>query len=130
MNIDRNWIETHHEVVCAIEDIRRGDEASITMEVGSLHDLAIIITDDFVMKQDLDSMDGEVWLSAISSFVRARLCKETQETLFREMVSVSGINVVTCGHCGHVVLHRSGDTKLGCPGCKYTSDPCDFPDLY
>ena len=133
MSMDRNWIETQHEVVSAIEDIRRNDEVSITIEVGSFtewHDVAISITDDFIRKHDVESVEGEAWLNSISSFTRAWLCKESQESLFHEMVSVSGINVVTCGNCSHIVLHRSGDTELSCPDCKYTSEPCDFPDLY
>ena len=128
MSIDRNWIETHHEVVSAIEDIRRNDEASITIEVSDWYDIAIEITDKFQERIKVGLEDTLV--NEVFSFTSAWLCKESQESLFYEMVSVSGINVVTCGNCSHIVLHRIVDTKLSCPDCKYTSEPCDFPDLY
>jgi len=128
MRPDRNWIETHHEVVCAIENIRRNEEDSIRIEVDDWYKIAVYITDDF---QELIRLGlNDTLINEVNSFTRRWLCKETQEALFQEMVSASGINVVTCGNCGHVVLHRSGDTELSCPDCKFTSEPCDFPDLY
>jgi hypothetical protein len=41
-----------------------------------------------------------------------------------------GINIVTCGDCGGVVLHKTSDEDITCPHCNFTSEPCDFPDLY
>lgn len=48
----------------------------------------------------------------------------------------AGVNLVTCGNCGSVMLHevilleseRCDD--ITCPFCNTTSDPCDFPDLF
>ena len=55
---------------------------------------------------------------------------EEQKELFFEMVQKSGINIVTCGSCGEVVLHRVNDTEIQCPACGFKSEPCDFPDFY
>ena len=41
------------------------------------------------------------------------------------------INLVTCGNCGSVLLHRiKDDGDIKCPFCGYESDPCDFPDYF
>ena len=53
-----------------------------------------------------------------------------QFELFNEMVQKSNINVVTCGNCGSVNLHRLEDTEITCADCGFESEPCDFPDLY
>ena len=138
MRPDRNWIETHHEVVCEIERIRRNEEDKISEEIryeidcnGSCvwYDIAIEITDKFLDVNKGREWDGD-WCDSVIDFTKAWICRESQQSLFHEMVSVSGINVVTCGNCSHIVLHRSVDTELSCPDCKFTSEPCDFPDLY
>lgn len=54
---------------------------------------------------------------------------ETQLDLQLEIVAKVGINIVTCGNCGTVVLHRIEDEVIICPDCGFESDPCDFPDL-
>lgn len=54
---------------------------------------------------------------------------ETQLDLQLEIVAKVGINIVTCGNCGTVVLHRIEDEVIICPDCGFDSDPCDFPDL-
>jgi hypothetical protein len=46
-----------------------------------------------------------------------------------KVVMGGGINLVTCGDCGEVLLHRLRDTEITCPYCNFTSEPCDFPDL-
>ena len=53
---------------------------------------------------------------------------DTQLELQKEMID-AGINIVTCGNCGRVVLHRTEAIEITCPDCKLTSEPCDFPDL-
>ena len=52
-----------------------------------------------------------------------------QYKLQQEIVEKSGVNIVTCGNCGSVVLHRVGDEEIECPDCDFVSEPCDFPDL-
>ena len=62
---------------------------------------------------------------------------KTQLELQQEIVKSSGINIVTCGDCGSVVLHEIEVNleevkyleKIECPDCGLISDPCDFPDL-
>jgi uncharacterized Zn finger protein len=56
---------------------------------------------------------------------------KTQLELQQEIIKSSGINIVTCGDCGSVVLHEIEVNldKIECPDCGLISDPCDFPDL-
>jgi len=53
-----------------------------------------------------------------------------QYLLSQEINSNAGINIVTCGNCGSVILHRSEDVEIECYDCGYESEPCDFPDLF
>lgn len=53
----------------------------------------------------------------------------TQEQLQRELQSL-GYNVVSCGNCGDVLLHRTPTDEIQCPHCTLVGEPCDFPDLY
>jgi len=54
--------------------------------------------------------------------------KPTQKELM-QLVLDSGVNIVTCGNCGDVLLHQRDDIEISCPYCQFTSEPCDFPDL-
>ena len=53
-----------------------------------------------------------------------------QYDLAQEVIAKSGINIVTCGNCGSVNLHRVEDTEITCADCGLESEPCDFPDLF
>ncbi len=60
---------------------------------------------------------------------------QEQIELQEEIQRVANINVVTCGNCGSVMLHRikslsiDDDEKyITCPECNFNSEPCDFPD--
>lgn len=55
--------------------------------------------------------------------------EETQLDLQLEIVEKTGINIVSCGNCGTIVLHRIEDEVIYCFDCGFESDPCDFPDL-
>lgn len=55
--------------------------------------------------------------------------EETQLELLQEVVEKAGINIVTCGHCGSVILHRTPAEEIKCGDCGFESEPCDFPDL-
>lgn len=48
-----------------------------------------------------------------------------------EMRRLTNINIVNCGSCGSVLLHRISDDAddIDCPYCDFTSEPCDFPDF-
>ncbi len=62
-----------------------------------------------------------------------------QIKLQEEIQSLANINIVNCGNCGAVVLHRrivmdvdnweEGVDDIVCPYCDFTSEPCDFPDF-
>lgn len=51
-----------------------------------------------------------------------------QQRLLNELQKI-GFNVVRCGTCPEVFIHRSGEKELHCPYCRMMSDPCDFPDI-
>ena len=48
----------------------------------------------------------------------------------QERVQTSGINIVTCGHCGSVLLHELNDELIECACCKHKLDQSDCPDLW
>ena len=53
-----------------------------------------------------------------------------QIKLAEEIQKVAGINIVNCGNCGEVLLHRiTEDEDIECPYCDFKSEPCDFPDF-
>ena len=50
--------------------------------------------------------------------------------LAEEIQEIAGINIVNCGNCGEVLLHRiTEDEDIQCPYCDFKSEPCDFPDF-
>lgn len=49
---------------------------------------------------------------------------ELQEKIQR----LANVNIVTCGHCGNVVLHDREDEEIDCPYCDRVMDVCDCPD--
>jgi len=53
-----------------------------------------------------------------------------QTKLLHEIVAKADINVVTCGNCGTVILHRIECSELKCFDCGYEADMSDFPDLF
>ena len=55
--------------------------------------------------------------------------REEQSQLQHEVIHKAEINIVTCGNCGSVVLHRTSVEEIQCPDCGFKSEPCDFPDL-
>lgn len=61
-----------------------------------------------------------------------------QIKLKEELQTTSKINIVNCGSCGAVLLHKvvdlekdtpTEDYDITCPYCDFTSEPCDFPDF-
>lgn len=55
--------------------------------------------------------------------------RESQLDLQIEVAKKTCINIVTCGNCGIVLLHRQEDEVIECPDCGRKGDPCDFTDL-
>ena len=51
--------------------------------------------------------------------------------LAEEIQEIAGINIVNCGNCGEVLLHRitEDNEDIQCPYCDFKSEPCDFPDF-
>lgn len=50
--------------------------------------------------------------------------------LAQEILEKTNINITTCGNCGHIVLHKINTEEISCEECGFTSEPCDFPDLF
>lgn len=53
-----------------------------------------------------------------------------QLTLMDEIRSKANINMVTCGHCGTILLHKMKEHIITCYGCKREMDVCDCPDFF
>lgn len=68
----------------------------------------------------------------LSNFIAKEKHKawEQQYALSQVVVEKANINIVTCGSCGSVMLHSCDAEKIECPHCGFSSEPCDFPDLY
>lgn len=66
--------------------------------------------------------------------------KTITEKLVSEQISLqheiqeAGLNIITCGHCGTVLLHRilpiEEDQGIQCFGCLREMDYSDCPDLW
>lgn len=54
---------------------------------------------------------------------------DAQVLMAERIVNELGINLVTCGDCGHVLLTDNSD-DIECPHCGFKSESCDFPDLF
>ena len=55
--------------------------------------------------------------------------KVLQQIYLQEKIQkLADINIVTCGHCGSVLLHEMSDTEIDCPYCDRIMDLCDCPD--
>lgn len=56
---------------------------------------------------------------------------DKQCEMAQQVIDKTGINIVTCGQCGHVMLHSmDGCDNIECPHCGFTSEACDFPDFF
>jgi hypothetical protein len=56
---------------------------------------------------------------------------ENQYKLAQEILQKTGINIVSCGNCGAILLHRAGVEVLNCLYCEIgETDICDNPDLF
>lgn len=51
---------------------------------------------------------------------------ELQEKIQR----LADINIVTCGHCGNVLLHERNDKEIECIYCETIMDVFDCSDLF
>ena len=55
---------------------------------------------------------------------------EKQIELQNRVIALANINIVTCGHCGSVLLHERNDELITCACCKHELDQSDCPDLW
>lgn len=55
--------------------------------------------------------------------------KILQQIALQDQVrALANVNIVTCGHCGSIVLHSLRDTEIDCPYCDRVMDVSDCPD--
>lgn len=47
-----------------------------------------------------------------------------------EQLNNQGVSLVTCGHCGDVLLTPNDVETAFCPHCGSGGELCDFPDLF
>lgn len=59
-----------------------------------------------------------------------RQLAEKQIELQERVIALANINIVTCGHCGSVLLHELNDKPIECACCKHELEQCDCPDLW
>jgi hypothetical protein len=55
---------------------------------------------------------------------------EKQIELQGRVIALANVNIVTCGHCGCVLLHELNDELIECASCKHELAQCDCPDLW
>ncbi len=53
-----------------------------------------------------------------------------QLNLMREVLNKTDINLVTCGNCGSILLHRIDNEIINCYSCKRDMDTSDCPDYF
>lgn len=53
-----------------------------------------------------------------------------QVALMEVIKNKANINIVTCGSCGSIMLHKRHTEDVECPYCDFKSDQCNFPDYY
>lgn len=51
-----------------------------------------------------------------------------QIALQNKVRSLANVNIVTCGHCGSIVLHDTNANQIECPYCDRVMDVSDCPD--
>ncbi len=111
-------------------------------EVMVLRDGKLMFVDQNLVEYNIDngdcSVDDFMDIIRIECERRDKNNREVrlreQYELAQEVVNKSGINIVTCGNCGDVNLHRifptESDEDITCARCGFESEPCDFPDLF
>jgi len=50
--------------------------------------------------------------------------------LMDEIRDKANINMVTCGHCGSILLHRMNDEMINCYSCKRDMNTNDCTDYW
>lgn len=53
-----------------------------------------------------------------------------QLDLMNEIRDNLNINIVTCGNCGEVIMHKRLTNIIDCHSCDSEMDECDCPDLF
>jgi hypothetical protein len=61
--------------------------------------------------------------------IRRELAQK-QLDLMEDIRAKANINIVTCGHCGTVLLHERNEKDIECFSCKSVLDQSDCPDYW
>lgn len=106
--------------------------------ISGLFDLYILYPDDSESKiygfaQVVEALDNGLDIGIEVGFVHDSLLPynsgSSQISLQKEVINKANINIVTCGNCGDVTLHRLPAERVHCSSCDHGGDICDFPDL-
>ena len=55
---------------------------------------------------------------------------QEQLDIMNEVRRLSSINMVTCGHCGTILLHKMSEESIVCFGCHKEMDLSDCTDYW
>lgn len=106
--------------------------------VSGLFELYILFSDDSESKIGgfgelsnalANGLDIGIEVGFIHDSLLPRNSGSSQLSLQREIIEKAGINLVSCGSCGDIMLHRLPADGLHCPSCDHEGDICDFPDV-
>lgn len=106
--------------------------------ISGLFDLYILYPDDSESKiygfaQVIEALDNGLDIGIEVGFIHDSLLPRnsgsSQLSLQKEIIEKAGINLVSCGSCGDIMLHRLPADELHCPSCDHEGDICDFPDV-
>lgn len=92
-----------------------------------LYDLAVKWSEEFDKLNKNREWNGE-FIDEVEEFCKNKNVYN-QWHLMCEIRAKLDINIVTCGNCGEVLLHRGDDYTINCPHCDTLMDVCDCPDL-
>ncbi len=57
------------------------------------------------------------------------MSKDSQLELLLKIQAI-GINIVTCGNCGTIILVKCNEEEHYCFDCEESGEPSNFPDLF
>jgi hypothetical protein len=76
-----------------------------------------------------NGLDIGIEVGFIHDSLLPRNAGSSQISLQKEIVNKAGINIVACGNCGDLMLHRLPADTISCISCEHEGDICNFPDL-
>lgn len=56
--------------------------------------------------------------------------KFDQQIELTKEIQSNGLNLVQCGNCSGVFIHKMDDEILTCPHCEIDIEPCNCEDIF